>query len=342
MKDVLGEGSLGFAQFLHTVAKQLVNENKMKRAYAMMRHALSIFEDSSHPKLASGLGQVDVLSLMATLCLTSMKLESSLQASGQALLLCKNLLWPHTTGETTDYHLHHLWTQERLAATHMPSKLLTAIHSSMPVENAKLKTYTARRVARAAVGAFIAHSRAVTASNLQLGMNSAANALLCSHFATAGQGAIGTLAWCQVCSCATMRFLEKQGHRWRLLVPWAPQPALSHHTLIQCVCAHVAPMPGLSNFLSAVLQTEVECDMGLPHDETEAIFLQLLKEVSCKGVKSLSIACLKQLFKRCLLNLGRHRQYHQDTYMQMKVLFAYLLVVEVCDFFPCIKFATSL
>jgi hypothetical protein len=328
-KDALGEGSLEFAKFLHKVAKQLLHEEKMKRANALLRHSLSIFEVSTHPNLPRNLGQIGVLSSIAACSLLNMKLENAHQTAGQALLLCKTFLWPHTSGESTDYHLHHLWTVERLLATHSSPNLLAAIRTSKPAGNAKLEACIARRISLAAAEAFTVHSRAVSPVNLQLGMNSAANAVLCCHFATAGQGVQGILAWCQVCACATMRLLQKHGHRWCLLVPWGPQPFLSHHALLHSVHHHDALEIGFVTFMRDILSKEVGYDVGPPHDESEAILLQLFKEVPCKGVEALSVAAVRVLFKRCLRKLAKHRQTHIDSFMQLTLLFAYLLVLEV-------------
>lgn len=323
VRNVHGESSLVFACFLESVASQLMKENKLKRASAMLQHALSIFCQSPDQDL----GQVRALSLLADCQTMNMKLSHALRTAGDALVICKNLLWPHAVGERVAYHLHHLWTAERLQATHVQSTLCKTIRSSMNVGNTKVQAYHVRRVARVAAKAFVAHSRA--SADLQLAMTSACNAVLCINFATNGQGVLATLAWLEVCTCAAMRLLQKQGHKWQILQPWDVQPSLSHHALIECICEHALKKPVFRKSIAGIVQTQAKRDVGTLHDETEAVFLQFLREVPSRGVQDMEQASVKHLWKRCNRHLSKHRQDYPEADMQLQLVFAYLLVIEV-------------
>ena len=323
-----GESSLVFGMFLETVAAQLMKENKLKRASAMLHHALSIFSQALDKDL-SALGQLRCLSLLAGGQILNMRVSDALTTAGDALVICKNSLWPHTTGERVAYHLHCFWTAERLQATEKQSALCKTIQSSMQVGNTKLHGYSAKCIAQVAAQAFVAHSR--VCSDMEVAMTSACNAVLCTSFATQGQGAVATLAWCQVCRCATMRLLQKQGHKWRILQPWHVQPSLSHHALTECICEHALPRPAFRKRMTTIFRINEKRDLGALHDDTEAVYLQLLREVPFKGVEDMGHPSVKHLWKRCKRNLGKHRQVHPAIDLQMQLVFGYLLFLEVCS-----------
>jgi hypothetical protein len=182
-------------------------------------------------------------------------------------------------------------------------------------------------VAQLAAQAFIAHSWA--SADLQLAMTSACNAVLCTQFATGGQGVTATLAWCQVCTCATMRLLQKQGRKWQLLQPWDVQPALSHHALIECICEHALKKLPFRKSITSIVQALTKCDVGALHDEAETIFMQLLGELPCRGVEDMQQASVKHLWKRCNRHLSKHKQDHPEAFIQLQLVHAYILVIEV-------------
>lgn len=258
----------------------------------------------------------------------SMKVSHAQSTAADALLICKNSLWPHTAGEKFAYHLSHLWTVQRLQATGKKSDLCkTILQSTLHVTNTKLHEYCIRRVAHGAAQAFIAHSRA--SADLQSAMTSACNAVLCAMFATGGQGVTSTLAWCQVCTCAAMRLLQKQGYKWQILRPWDVQPSLSKHTLTECICEHALKQPRFRKSIRAVIQSQAKRDVGTLHDETEAIFMQLLREVPCRGVEDMQQASVKRLCQRCNRHLSKHKLDYAEADNQLQLVFAYLLLMEV-------------
>lgn len=322
-----GEKSHTFACFLESIALQLVKENKMKRALAVLQHALSIFGQISN-KLRCEIGKSRCLLLLSGCHAMRMKLPHALRMASDAVLICKNLLWPHTAGEKVAYHLRHLWTIERLQATERQSSWCKILHQSTAnVSNTKLQAYSARRVARVAVEAFLAHSR--VCQDLQTAMTSACNAVLCSHFATGAQGVATTVAWCQVCTCATMRLLQKKGYRWQILQPWNVQPSLSHHALLQCLCEHALKQLHVRKSIATVLQAQGKQDVAPLHDETETVFLQILQEVPCRGVIDMQQESVKHLWKRCNRRFFSHRKDYPDVETQMQLVYAYILFLEV-------------
>lgn len=324
--QVHGENSLVFGSFLEAVAAQLMRQSKLKRALAMIHHALSIFSQAPDQDRGA-LGQLRCLSLLAGCQTLNMKVSDALRTAGEALVMCKNSLWPHAAGERVAYHLHCLWTAERLQATVRESALCKSIRSSMQVGNTKLQGYNAKCTAQVAAQAFVAHSRAC--ADLQVAMTSACNAVLCTSFATKGQGVIATLAWCQVCTCATMRLLQKHGHMWQILQPWHVQPSLAHHALTECICEHALKRPAFRKRITSVFQGQAKRDVGALHDETEAVFLQLLREVPHRRVEDMEGSSLKHLWTRCKRHLCKHVQDYPDMELQMQLVFGYLLVLEV-------------
>jgi hypothetical protein len=293
----------------------------------MLQHGIFIF--CQHPEHELGvLGQVRCLTLLACCQTMNMKLSLALSNAVNALLICKNIFWPHTIGDTVAYHLSHLWTVERLQATEKRSALCKKVQTStVHVSNTKLQAYHARRVAQVAAQAFVAYSRA--SSDLQSAMTCACNAVLCMQFATGGQGITATLAWCQVCTCATMRLLQKQGHRWQILQPWDVQPALSHHALIECICEHAVQKPQFRKSISSTVQLQSQCDVGTLHDETEVVFVQFLNEIACRGVQDMQHSSVQHLWKRCNRHFRKHRHIHPEADLQHQLVLSYLLVIEV-------------
>jgi ATP phosphoribosyltransferase regulatory subunit HisZ len=126
-----------------------------------------------------------------------------------------------------------------------------------------------------------------------------------------------------------MRLLQKQGYKWQILQPWDVQPSLSHHALVECICEHALQKPHFRKSLTSSIQAQTTCDVGALHDETEAVFMQLLAELPRRGVENMQLTSLKQLWRRCDRHLSKHRQDHPVADLQLQLVLAYLFMIEV-------------